>query len=86
MNGEDRKKGGLIIELFKTTRASMKFGQNESPSGIIMVNGGLRFKGVVDPRPMQLNQERRFLCGNSTKSLGHTGEHLLRANSKIHED
>ena len=37
MNGR-WKEGGLEIELFKTTRASMKF-DRMIPSGVIMVNG-----------------------------------------------
>ena len=66
MNGR-WKEGGLIIESFKTTRASMKL-DRMIPSGSSWLMG-VKVQKVMDQHTQQMNQERRFPCGNSTKSL-----------------
>ena len=66
MNGK-WKEGGLIIELFKTTRANMKF-DRMIPSGSSWWMG-VKVQRVMDQAHAAIEQERRFPCGNSTKSL-----------------
>ena len=60
------KEGGLVIELFKTTRASMKF-DRMIPSGSSWLMG--KFRECWTMHTLQWNQEGQFPCQNFTKSL-----------------
>ena len=60
------KEGGLIIELFKTTRPSMKF-DRMIPSGSSWLME-IKVQRVVDQTHVAKNQGRRSQCGNSIRS------------------
>ena len=66
MNGR-WKEGGLIIELFKTTRASMKF-DRMIPSGSSWLMG-VNVQRVVEQAHAVIEPGKKILCGSSTKSL-----------------
>ena len=65
MNGR-WKEGGLMIELFKTTRASMKF-DRMIPSGSSWLMG-IKVHRVFDQAHAAVNQEKQSLYQNSIKS------------------
>ena len=65
MNGR-WKEGGLMIELFKTTRASMKF-DRMIPSGSSWLMG-IRVQRIFDQHMLQWNLVRQSSYQNSTKS------------------
>ena len=66
MNGR-WKEGGLVIELFKTTRASMKF-DRMIPSGSSWLMG-IKVQRVLDHAHSAMEPGRQFPCINFTKSL-----------------
>ena len=66
MNGR-WKEGGLVIELFKTTRASMKF-DRMIPSGSSWLMG-IKVQRVLTMHTLIWNQEKQSPCQNFTKSL-----------------
>ena len=79
MNGR-WKEGGLIIELFKTTRASMKF-DRMIPSGSSWLMG-VKVQRVTDRAHSAIEPEKRISMSKFHQITGHTGEHLLRPTAK----
>ena len=79
MNGR-WKEGGLIIELFKTTRASMKFDRMiPSRSSWLM---GVKVQRVVDHAHSAIEPGKKISMSKFHQITGHTGEHLLRPTTK----
>ena len=74
MNGR-WKEGGLMIELFKTTRASMKF-DRMIPSGSSWLRG-IRVKRVFDQAHGAMEPGKTISMSKFHEMTGHTGEHLL---------
>ena len=79
MNGR-WKEGGLIIELFKTTRASMKF-DRMIPSGSPWLMG-VKVQRVMDQSHSVIEPGKRISMLEFHQITGHTGEHLLRPTAK----
>ena len=79
MNGK-WKEGGLNIELFKTTRASMKFDRMiPSRSSWLM---GVKVQRVMDHAHSAMEPRKRISMSIFHQITGHTGEHLLRPTAK----
>ena len=75
MNGR-WKEGGLMIELFKTTRASMKFDRMiPSRSSWLM---RIRVQRVFDQAHSAMEPGKTIFISKFHQITGHTGEHLLR--------
>ena len=70
------KEGGLIIELFKTTRASMKF-DRMIPSGSSWLMGA-KVQRVMDQAHSVIEPGKRISMLKFHQITGHTHEHLLR--------
>ena len=79
MNGR-WKEGGLIIELFKTTRASMKF-DRMIPSGSSWLMR-IKVQRVMDHAHSAIEPGKRITMSKFHELTGHTGEHLLRPTAK----
>ena len=75
MNGR-WKEGGLMIELFKTTRASMKF-DRMIPSGSSWLMG-IRVRRVFDQAHAAMEPGKSIFISKFHQITGHTGEHLLK--------
>ena len=75
MNGR-WKEGGLMIELFKTTRASMKF-DRMIPSGSSWLMG-IRLKRVFDKALAAMEPGKTIAMSKFHEMTGHKGEHLLK--------
>ena len=75
MNGR-WKEGGLVIELFKTTRASMKF-DRMIPSGSSWLMG-IKVQGVLDHAHSAVEPGKTISMSKLHQITGHTGEHFLR--------
>ena len=75
MNGR-WKEGGLVIELFKTTRASMKF-DRMIPSGSSWLMG-IKVQRVLDHAHSAMQPGKTISMSKLHQITGHTGEHLLR--------
>ena len=75
MNGR-WKEGGLMIELFKTTRAGMKF-DRMIPSGSSWLMG-IRVQRVFDQAHSATEPGKTIFISKFHQITGHTGEHLLR--------
>ena len=75
MNGR-WKEGGLVIELFKTTRGSMKFDRT-IPSGSSWLMG-INVQRVLDPAHSAMEPGKTISMSKLHQITGHTGEHLLR--------
>ena len=75
MNGR-WKAGGLIIELFKTTRASMKF-DRMIPSGSSWLMG-IKVHRIIDHAHSAVEPGKSILTKRFHQITGHTGEHLLK--------
>ena len=75
MNGR-WKEGGLIIELFKTTMASMKF-DRMIPSGSSWLMG-IKVHRVSDQAHSAVEPGKSILTTKFHQITGHTGEHLLK--------
>ena len=75
MNGR-WKVGGLVIELFKTTRASMKF-DRMIPSGSSWLMG-IKVQRVPDHAHSVMEPGNTISMSKLHQIIGHTGEHLLR--------
>ena len=75
MNGR-WKEGGLMIELFKTTRASMKF-DRMIPSGSSWLMG-IRVERVFDLAHAAMEPGKTIFISKFHEMTGHTGEHLLK--------
>ena len=75
MNGR-WKEGGLMVEKFKTTRASMKFDRMiPSGSSWLMV---IRVKRVFDQAHAAMEPGKTISMSKFHEMTGHTGEHLLK--------
>ena len=79
MNGR-WKEGGLIIELFKTTRASMKFNRR-IPSGSSWLMG-VKVQRVIDQAHRIIEPGKKISMWKFHQITGHTGEHLLKPTAK----
>ena len=79
MNGR-WKEGGLVIELFKTTRASMKF-DRMIPSGSSWLMG-IKVQRVLDHAHSTMERRKIISMSKFHQITGHTGEHLLRPAAK----
>ena len=75
MNGR-WKEGGLVIELFKTTRASMKF-DRMIPSGYSWLVG-IKVQRLLDHAHSAMEPGKIITMSKFHQITGHTGEHLLR--------
>ena len=75
MNGR-WKEGGLMIELFKTTRASMKF-DRMIPSGSSWLMG-IKVHRVYDEAHAAMEPGKSITAMKFHQVTGHTGEHLLK--------
>ena len=75
MNGRWKERG-LVIELFKTTRASMKF-DRMIPSGSSWLMG-IKVQSVLDHAHSVMEQGKTISMSKQHQITGHTGEHLLR--------
>ena len=75
MNGR-WKEGGLVIESFKTTRASMKF-DRMIPSGSSWLMG-IKVQRVLDHAHPSMESGRTITMSKLHQITGHTGEDLLR--------
>ena len=74
------KEGGLIIELFKTTRAGMKF-DRMIPSGSSWLMR-IKIQRVVDQVHAVIEPGKTISVLKFHQITGHTGEHLLRPTVK----
>ena len=75
MNGR-WKEGGLMIELFKTTRASMKF-DRMIPSGSSWLMG-IKVHRVYDEAHAAMEAGKSISAMKLHQITGHTGEHRLK--------
>ena len=75
MNGR-WKEGGLMIELFKTTRASMKF-DRMIPSGSSRLMG-IKVQRAFDQAHAAMEPGKTIFISKFHQITGHTGEHLLK--------
>ena len=75
MNGRWKERG-LMIQLFKTTRASMKF-DRMIPSGSSWLMGK-RVQRVFDQAHAAREPGKTIFIGKFHQISGHTGEHLLK--------
>ena len=79
MNGR-WKEGGLMIELFKTTRASMKFDRMiASGSSWLM---GIKTQRLVSQAHAVIEPGSSIPIWKFHQMTGHTGEHLLRTTAE----
>ena len=79
MNGR-WKEGGLMIELFKTTRASMKFDRMiQSGSSWLM---GIKTQRFVGQAHVVIEPGKSIPIWKFHQMTGNTGEHLLRTTAK----
>ena len=79
MNGK-WKEGGLMIELFKTGRASMKF-DRMIPSGSSWLMG-IKIQRVIDHAHSAVEPGKSILTKRFHQITGHTGEYLLKPTAK----
>ena len=79
MNGR-WKEGGLMIELFKTGRASMKF-DRMIPSGSSWLMG-IKVQRVIDHAHSAVEPGKSSLTKRFHQITGHTGEYLLKPTAK----
>ena len=79
MNGR-WKEGGLMIELFKTGRASMKF-VRMIPSGSSWLMG-IKVQRVIDHAHSAVEPGKSILTKRFHQITGHTGEYLLKPTAK----
>ena len=79
MNGR-WKEGGLIIELFKTTRPSMKF-DRMIPSGSSLLMG-VKIQRVIDQPHAVIEPGKKISMWKFHQITGHTVEHLLSLTAK----
>ena len=75
MNGR-WKEGGLVIELFKTTRGSMKF-DRMIPSGSSWLMA-IKLQRVLDHAHSAMEPGKTISKSKLPQITGYTGEHLLR--------
>ena len=70
------KEGGLMIELFKTTRASMKF-DRMIPSGSSWLMG-IRVQRIFNQAHAAIEPGKTIFISKFLQITGHTGEYLLK--------
>ena len=70
------KEGGLVIELFKTTRTSMKF-DRMIPSGSSWLMG-IKVQRMLDHAHSAMEPGKIISMSKLHQITGHTGEHLLK--------
>ena len=75
MNGR-WKEGGPMIELFKTTRASMKFDRMIPSESSWLV--GIKVQRVFDQAHAAMEPGKTIFISRFHEMTGHTGEHLLK--------
>ena len=75
MNGR-WKEGGLMIKLFKTTRAIMKFDRMISSGSSWLM--GIRVQRVFDQAHTAMEPGKTISIRKFHQITGHTGEHLLK--------
>ena len=80
MNGRWKERG-LVIELFKTTRASMKF-DTMIPSGLPWLMG-IKVQRELDQAHSAMEPGKTILISKFHQITGRTGEHLLRPVEKL---
>ena len=74
------KEGGLIIELFKTTRSSMKFDRMIlSGSSWLM---GIKVQRIIGQAHAVIEPGKNISIWKFHQITGHTSEHLLRPTTK----
>ena len=79
MNGR-WKEGGLIVELFKTTRASMKSdGMIPSGSSWLM---GIKTQTLVGQAHAAIEPGKSIPIWKFQQMTGHTGEHILKTTAE----
>ena len=74
------KEGGLMIELFKTTRSSMKF-DRMIPSGSSWLMG-IKVQRIVGPAHAVIEPGKKISMWKFHHITEHTSEHLLRPTAK----
>ena len=74
------KEGGLMIELFKTTRASMKFNR-KIPSGSSW-RMGIKTQRLVGQAHAVIEPGKSIPMWKFHQMTGHTGEHLLKTTAE----
>ena len=74
------KEGGLVIELFKTTRASMMF-DRMIPSGSSWLMG-IKVQRVLDHAHSAMEPGKIISMSKFHQITGHKGEHLLRPTAR----
>ena len=79
MNGR-WKEGGLMIELFKTTRASMKF-DRMIPSGSSWLMG-IKTQRLLGQAHAVIEPGKSIPMWKFHQITGHTGEHLLKTTAE----
>ena len=79
MNGR-WKEGGLLVELFKTTRASMKF-DRMIPSGSSWLMG-IKTQTLVGQAHVVIEPGKSIPMWKFHQITGHTGEHLIKATAE----
>ena len=79
MNGR-WKEGGLMIELFKTTRARMKFGRM-IPSGSSWLMG-IKTQRLGGQAHVVIEPGESILIWKFHQMTGHTGDHLLKTTAE----
>ena len=79
MNGR-RKEGGLMIEIFKTTRASMKF-DRMIPSGSSWLIR-IKTQRLVGQPHVVIEPGKSIPIWKFHQMTGHTGEHLLKTTAE----
>ena len=79
MNGR-WKEGGLMIELFKTGRASMKFDRMIPPGSSWLM--GIKVQRVIDHAHSAVEPGKSILTKRFHQITGHTGEYLLKPTAK----
>ena len=82
MNGR-WKEGGLMIELFRTTRASMKF-DRMIPSGSSWLMG-IRVQRIFVQAHAAMEPGKTIFISKFHQITGHTGEHLLKPTTNYME-
>ena len=79
MNGR-WKEGGLMIELFKTGRASMKFDRMIASGSSWLI--GIKVQRVIDHAHSAVEPGKSILTKRFHQITGHTGEYLLKPTAK----
>ena len=82
MNGR-WKEGGSIIELFKTSRSSMKF-DRRIPTGSLWLMG-IKVQRILGQAHAVIETGKKISMRKSHHITGHTGQHSLKPTAKYME-